>query len=193
MGKTVEVALTSGRTATLRELSATDQMNADRSANDLVEISYKRTAAALTKLGDRDYGPATSDLEIDSRIDQLTGREYDELREAYRLTFEPLAEAYAKDCTLRELSMREQMLADKFAGGNPFIMAYYRVAMALQQLGDQRYEPITDEVGAAARIAQLSGPQMDGAGAKYAEQFRPSRDDLKNVLSAPVSDSLPQP
>ncbi len=86
--ETAIVTLSSGRTAELRELSARQQMNSDIAGKgDATRILYFRIASALTKLGDQAFDAPKNDLEIEARIDMLSGREIDELAQAYTKQF----------------------------------------------------------------------------------------------------------
>lgn len=197
----VEVTLPSGRTAEIHELSAREQMHADMCVKNLehlgTELVYYRTLAALSRLGDIEFQPAKSDLELDARLDSLKGSEYDALRRRYREVFEGKAKEYAANASVRELTAREQMEADKCAGGDPRMIGYFRVAMAVERIGDRAFGKV--EIGEKfvehinARIDELTGPEIDGLGALYFTLYGPSADTLKKASSAPSSDSSPTP
>ena len=183
----IRVKLSTGHVGELRELSARDQMNADISVDDMSEISYYRVAAALVQFDERVFPPAQAKLELEARIDLLTGQDMDELASAYTKSFKVNSDGFE----LRELKAREQMFADRVAKQVPAKLMYYRVALALDRIGDKVFGPLTAPIDIDrikeldSRIDQLTGPQVDALGELYVERFTPNAEILKNELSAP--------
>lgn len=200
MPENVIVKLSSGRIAEVRQLGAREQLSADCCGKDLMtEFSYYRAAASLVRLDDQTFAPATSDLELDSRIDMLSASEFNDLRNAYDATFSLKAEEIEKEVELRELRAREQMFCEKIGGVDPRRTAYYRAAMAVIRVGETVLPPLqaTEEKDRIqeldARINMLTGPQVDGIGSVYFTKFAPRGELLKNSSSAPSQDSSTQP
>jgi hypothetical protein len=89
---------------------------------------------------------------------------------------------------VKELNGLQQALADGcVAGTQTQLLAYYRSAMAIVDLGDGR--PVFEATGKAlldGRLQRLTGKEADELAFKYNKQFgaQMSEDDVKNV-SAP--------
>lgn len=81
---------------------------------------------------------------------------------------------------LRPLSAREQMRADACSKGNPVLLGYYRVAMALAKLDDKDFMPPPNDLMLDAVIDQLSGVEIDELGSAYGESFAPKGEVIKN-------------
>lgn len=85
-----EKTLSSGKIIALRAISGREQMNADSVAGGNPSKSiYYRCMMAITRIGETKYAPATSDLELNARLDALTGRECDEIAMFYAENFMP--------------------------------------------------------------------------------------------------------
>jgi hypothetical protein len=89
-GAETDITVSSGRRFTVRELSAMEQMNADRCAGDnLATAIYMRTAMAVVAIDDQKLQPAPNDLELQTRLQLIGGREFDELTIAFSKQLAP--------------------------------------------------------------------------------------------------------
>ena len=87
MAETIEIQCKSGRTFTLRELNGLESTNADKCAREPLAIISYRTAMAIRSIDGVEQSVATNDLELDSRLQMLSGRELRELIEKYASAF----------------------------------------------------------------------------------------------------------
>ena len=86
----IQATLSSGRVVTFRDLTARQQMNADKCAKgDFSQIPYYRVAAVIAKIDDTELAPARTDLDLDARVDMLTAAEFNELLNVYSENLQP--------------------------------------------------------------------------------------------------------
>lgn len=84
-----EVKVKGGRSFIMRDLTAREQMAADRSAGDPTAMVYYRVAMAIVSIDDAELPSVESKAELDARIDMLSGRESDALAMAYSKRADP--------------------------------------------------------------------------------------------------------
>ncbi len=87
MAESIEVQCKTGRTFTLRELNGLQSTNADKCAREPIAIISFRTAMAIRSIDGVEQSVATNDLELETRLQELTGRELRELIEKYAEAF----------------------------------------------------------------------------------------------------------
>lgn len=86
----LEITLSSGKVVTFRDLTARQQMNADRCANgNFSQLPYFRVAATIAKIDATEFAVASNDLELDARIDLLDAAEYNQLLDVFSEAFAP--------------------------------------------------------------------------------------------------------
>lgn len=87
------IKLSSGKVVEVQALTAREQMFADVCSKGVpVQLLYYRVAMAITKIGDEAIPKATSDIDLDSVIDRLSGQDIDEIGSAYGDEFAPNGE-----------------------------------------------------------------------------------------------------
>lgn len=91
---TAKVLLSTGRTATLRELTGRAQLHCDSCAGDgaLMSTIYYRAIGSLESIDECKLAPVSGKAELDLIMDRLTGRELDDLVRAYSENFGVKAE-----------------------------------------------------------------------------------------------------
>ncbi len=84
-----KVVLSTGRSVTMRELTGRAQMLCDSCAPDgaLLSTLYYRAIGSLEEIDSHKLSPVTGKSDLDVIMDRLTGREIDELVQAYNAHF----------------------------------------------------------------------------------------------------------
>ncbi len=86
---TAKVVLSTGRSVTMRELTGRAQILADSCAGEgtiMALISY-RAIGSIETIDDHKLAPVSSKAELDLITERLTGRELDEIVQAYSANF----------------------------------------------------------------------------------------------------------
>ena len=86
---TAKVLLSTGRSATLRELTGRAQLHCDSCAGDgaLMSTIYYRAVGSLEEVDGHKLAPVAGKADLDLIMDRLTGRELDDLVRAYSENF----------------------------------------------------------------------------------------------------------
>jgi len=98
----ITVRLSTGKVAELHPLSSAEQVRADCCAmSDPMRTEYYRIAASIKKLTLEDgtevlIGPVLSSANLEMMIERLSGRDQDELRDAYKAQWTPFKDAILK-------------------------------------------------------------------------------------------------
>lgn len=194
----IELTLSSGRVVQLRELTAEEQMNADVSAatngSGGLPQAYYRAVASLAKLDSEVFGPAGSDLDLETRIDLFDASEFNEIVAACVMSFaiNEIKKDEAGDWELTsgkkvkvfaKQTARQQMNADRCAGSS-VDMPYYRIASIIEAI-DGQFTPEVDaskmRVELRRLLSVLSARDYEELKQAYDAGIAPSKNDIKNV------------
>lgn len=199
----IEVTTTSGKVVRMRDLNAMELCNANRAAERNgafgYPASYYEIAMAITKLNELEREPATSDLQLETIIDRLKARDFNELQLVWSREFGAKEAARVGDvATLStgrrfeidvDLTARQQLNADRCAGFSASATEFYRIASFLVASVDDtgKREPLSapDPANPKSqlddRLISLRAGEYRELVSLHTEVAQPNRLEIKNV------------
>jgi hypothetical protein len=151
------------RTFTLKVPSGFEIIGADRSAKDVMAMPAYRMATAIVAVDGKTVSPATNDLDLSARLQELKASESDKLLQALG---EHFATVHCRKFELREMNGLQQARADRLSG-EPITVASYRAIASVVSIDGHAVKPFEKDEDLDARLREVNAPELNAIISEY--------------------------